>query len=561
MLKTGTVIDGKYKILNEIGHGGMSTVYLAINEKANKSWAVKEIRRKNNRHFETLRQSMIVETNLLKRLSHPNLPRIVDIIDNDEDFLIVMDYIDGNTLERLIEDEGAQPQNKVADWALQLCDVLGYLHSQAVPVIYRDMKPSNIMLKADGSIMLIDFGTAREYKDTGGADTAYLGTRGYAAPEQFGGMGQTDARTDIYCLGATMYHLLTAHNPSEPPYEMYPITKWKPELSDGLEKIILKCTQKNPDNRYQSIDELAYALKNYTAFETDIQKSFKRKLSIFAALSCAAAACALAAAGFCIAAKLELNAEYRALLEKALNSAGRESVQCGLCMEAVRLAPQRAQAYRIFCDAAAYDGVFTPAEERILLDINASDGKYLEKFKKNDKKGYADFCYEIGKLYRHYFDEGTGRSSKSNALPWFETAALCYGNDKSYEAEYNKCLAYIESEELAQKAAALQIEGNDEGMYQRYWDSLAKIKALDIQKPENAYVTLDIDRELISCITEYAGYFSGDGVSGEELLGMLDKIENEVENFTADDEMQRVAVLDIKKGLYAARKRVSAFYD
>ena len=188
MLKTGTVIDGKYKILNEIGHGGMSTVYLAINEKANKSWAVKEIRRKNNRHFEMLRQSMIVETNLLKRLSHPNLPRIVDIIDNDEDFLIVMDYIDGNTLERLIEDEGAQPQSKVVDWALQLCDVLGYLHSQAVPVIYRDMKPSNIMLKADGGIMLIDFGTAREYKDTGGADTAYLGTRGYAAPEQFGGM-------------------------------------------------------------------------------------------------------------------------------------------------------------------------------------------------------------------------------------------------------------------------------------------------------------------------------------------------------------------------------------
>ena len=238
MLKIGSVVDGKYKILNEIGHGGMSNVYLAINEKANKPWAVKEVRKSLNRDFDLLRQSLIRETDLLKKLHHPNLPSIVDVIDSDENFLIVMDYIEGNTLETLLAEEGAQPQERVADWALQLCDVLDYLHTRRAPVIYRDLKPSNIMLKSDGSVVLIDFGTAREYKEQNTADTCCLGTNGYAAPEQFGGKGQTDARTDLYCLGTTLYHLVTGHNPSEPPYELYPITRWNPKLSTGLERII-----------------------------------------------------------------------------------------------------------------------------------------------------------------------------------------------------------------------------------------------------------------------------------------------------------------------------------
>lgn len=112
------------------------------------------------------------------------------------------------------------------------------------------------MLKPDGNVMLIDFGTAREFKYSSVADTTCLGTQGYAAPEQFGGHGQTDARTDIYCLGATMYHLVTGHNPATPPYEMYPIRQWNPMLSSGLEEIILKCTQRNPEDRYQSCAEL-----------------------------------------------------------------------------------------------------------------------------------------------------------------------------------------------------------------------------------------------------------------------------------------------------------------
>ena len=164
MIEIGSLVDGKYRILSEIGHGGMSVVYMAINEKANKTWAIKEIRRTGTQDFEVVKQGLIVETDMLKNLNHPNLPSIIDVIEDDDTFLIVMDYIEGNPLSKSLEEYGAQPQELVVEWAKQLCDVLGYLHSRNPAIIYRDMKPSNVMLKPDGNVTLIDFGTAREFK-------------------------------------------------------------------------------------------------------------------------------------------------------------------------------------------------------------------------------------------------------------------------------------------------------------------------------------------------------------------------------------------------------------
>ena len=166
-----------------IGKGGMSVVYLAMNERANKQWAIKEVRKDGVKHFGVVRQGLIAETNLLKRLKHKNLPSIVDVIDEGDTFLIVMDYIEGVPLSNLLE-EGKRSQEEVVDWAKQLCDVLQYLHSQNPPIVYRDMKPSNIMLKPDGTVILIDFGTARTFKHDKIEDTTCLGTVGYAAPEQ-----------------------------------------------------------------------------------------------------------------------------------------------------------------------------------------------------------------------------------------------------------------------------------------------------------------------------------------------------------------------------------------
>lgn len=285
MLEIGSLLDGKYKILNKIGQGGMSVVYLAMNEKANKQWAIKEMRKEKNKNYEIMKQSLITETNLLKELKHPYLPSIADIIESDDTIIIVMDYVEGRPLSDILTEEVTIEEDKVADYAIQLCDVLDYLHSQKPPIIYRDLKPANIMLRPDGKITLIDFGTARKYNYDSVSDTTCLGTIGYAAPEQFAGetLRQTDARTDIYNLGATMYHLLTGVNPSEPPYELYPIRRWDESLSNGLEKIILRATRKDPDKRFNDCKEMSYALQHFRDLDDSYIATQKKKIFLFAA--------------------------------------------------------------------------------------------------------------------------------------------------------------------------------------------------------------------------------------------------------------------------------------
>lgn len=278
----GQIIDGKYEILREIGRGGMSVVYLAMDKRLNKQWAIKEFRKdKDDENRRIALESLLKEANLMKKLDHPTLPRIVDIIDDSKTVYIVMDYIEGESLNKVLDAYGAQPQETVIEWAKQLSEVLDYLHTRVPPVIYRDMKPANIMLKPDGTIRLIDFGIAREYKKGKAGDTTSIGTRGYAAPEQFGDKGQTDARTDIYSLGVTLYHLVTGKNPAEPPYEIYPIRHWNANLSSGLEWLIQKCTQLNPNDRFQSCAEVTYVLENLEKFESAYKSKQKKKINLF----------------------------------------------------------------------------------------------------------------------------------------------------------------------------------------------------------------------------------------------------------------------------------------
>ena len=140
---------------------------------------------------------------------HPGIAGIVDVIEQKESQLIVMDYVEGHSLDQVLEEQGVCSEREVLDIGIQLCEVLEYLHTRKPPVIYRDLKPSNVMKKPDGKLVLIDFGAAREYRRYSDGDTVLLGTRGYAAPEQYESQGQTDARTYIYSLGAVSYtHLI-----------------------------------------------------------------------------------------------------------------------------------------------------------------------------------------------------------------------------------------------------------------------------------------------------------------------------------------------------------------
>jgi len=281
LIKIGTIIDERYEILKEIGRGGMSIVYLAMDNRLKKSLVVKDIRKRAESDNEMLVNSLVVEANMLKRLDHGALPRIYDVIDRQGEIYVVMDYIEGESLKEKLNRERTAAPNEVIDWAKQLSDVLGYLHTRKPnPIIYRDMKPDNIMLTPEGKIKLIDFGIAREFKNENTTDTTNLGTKGYAAPEQLSGK-QTDTRTDIYSLGLTLYYLVTGKTLSDPPYELRPIRTWNPSLPEGLEHIIAKCTQAEPGNRYQSCEELAYDLQNINKLTQGYKRKLYKKLAVF----------------------------------------------------------------------------------------------------------------------------------------------------------------------------------------------------------------------------------------------------------------------------------------
>jgi serine/threonine protein kinase len=253
-----TQVVGKYHIMKEIGRGGMSVVSLGLDQDTNKLRAIKVVDKAGRDEYKTgvVINSAISEASILKALENEYLPKIYDIIETGKYIYVVMEYIEGESLKEVLSRGEVLSESNVIKWGMQLCEVLDYLHSQNPPIIYRDMKPSNVMLQPDGNIKLIDFGIAREYKEENTSDTTSLGTRGYAAPEQYYDDSQSDVRTDIYNLGATMYHLVTGHYPSKFPYAIQTIQNRSFGLSIGLEMIIAKCTNPDPNERYQNVKNL-----------------------------------------------------------------------------------------------------------------------------------------------------------------------------------------------------------------------------------------------------------------------------------------------------------------
>ena len=524
MLEIGSIVDGKYKILNVVGKGGMSVVYLAMNERANKQWAIKEVRKDGVQNFEVVKQNLIVETELLKKFNHPNLPSIIDVIDGDGTFLIVMDYIEGNPLSKALETSGAQAQEDVIEWSKQLCDVLGYLHSRKPPIIYRDMKPSNVMLKPDGNVMLIDFGTAREFKSNSVADTTCLGTQGYAAPEQFGGQGQTDARTDIYCLGATMYHLVTGHNPCTPPYEMYPIRQWNPSLSSGLEEIILKCTQRNPDDRYQSCAELLYALDHYQDLDIENKKVQSFKWKIFLASLIMTVVMLFGTIGFSIARSLETASTYESYVNHAKNAQSAEEY-----IKAIETEPDRIEAYTGLLELYINDKNLSKEEYDTLVSVM---DEYEDVIRNSNPEVFADeFEYPLGKNLFFAYNNGVDQIRGINAsAKWLKDVAQNSSNEKYRTRSdiISKIGCYYSKEKdsgTSGQLVARDVDGEESISAGEYWQDLMAIAEPDLAKTETSDIALCVYKFVAIELQNKIDWFLERDVTNDAFQNALDLLE------------------------------------
>ncbi len=284
-LPIGYMLRGRYRILRVIGGGGMGAVYKSEDAKNSSTpVAVKEMRtdleiqgaRHNDpaedertREKEERRQLLEAfrrEAQILTDLRHRNLPRVTDFFTEGGRPYLVMELVPGESLEKKLDRMHGQPmdEGEVLEYGIQLCEVLQFLHTQDPPIIFRDVKPANIMIMPGGQTKLIDFGIARTYKEGKRRDTMSMGTAAYAPFEQFG-KGQTDARSDVYSLAATMYHLLTGRPPT-PATTPGVLRDFNPALTRPTEQLIIRAMSRDMDTRPQSA----------AAFEAELRRCLGR---------------------------------------------------------------------------------------------------------------------------------------------------------------------------------------------------------------------------------------------------------------------------------------------
>lgn len=412
-------LDERHEVLKLVDTGGTSQVFLVQDRKLNCQWAVKKIKK----HSKTISNIMVTaEVNVLKSLNHPALPRIIDIQEDNEYFYIVMDYIQGENLRTILRADGAQPQDTVVAWGVALCDVLSYLHKNGI--IYRDMKPSNIMLTPEGQIKLIDFGVARTYNPNATEDTISLGTEGYAAPEQYEGHGQSDARTDVFGVGVTLFQLLTNINPATYSENLFSIRLANPSLSSGLDRIIIKCTNKSKERRYQSAEELKQALLHYKDY--DIENVKRRKKAKRRGI-----ACFVMAGLFFVASgttfflnKQQTDTRYEALIAESQNKTKLE--------EAIKLKPSDSRAYIALLDS--YGEEFDPNEAS---EFSHSFAEHQSEIKNRDEVS----MYAGEKILSSYTEDSL-RGKLLIAEPYFKSVSEKYERYPAANAYVNLASFY-----------------------------------------------------------------------------------------------------------------------
>lgn len=509
-------LDARHEVLKLIDTGGTSQVFLVQDRKLNCQWAVKKTKKRSKAI-----NTVMAEVNVLKSLNHPALPRIVDIKEDDDYFYIVMDYIQGENLRTILRADGPQDQDTVVSWGVKICDVLTYLHKNGI--IYRDMKPSNIMLTPDGQIKLIDFGIARNYDPNSKEDTISLGTEGYAAPEQYEGQGQSDARTDVFGVGVTLFQLLTDINPATYSENLFSIRLANPALSSGLDKIIIKATNKSKERRYQSAEELKQALLHYRDFDIENVKKKKRAKRRSIALFICSGIFFLLSGLFFFLNHQQTDNKYEALVAETQNK--------DKLIEAINLKPSESKAYVSLLDY--YGEEFDPNE--------ASEFSHVFAEHQGEIKNKDEVSMYAGEKILSSYTEDSLRSKLLISEPYFKAVS------KDYE-RYPAAHAYTElakfyKDFIMQSDSSLIKEASKDD----YASLLSNMKEIinsvsDYKGTEQKNLLLTTCELSLNLIDEQSLSMKEQGISEAELRNMVALIE---ENVAAVD--PKVEVTKAKK--------------
>ncbi len=342
MLAVNEIFNQKYRIIKSVGHGGMGTVYLSVDVSNQTTWAIKEelITERN-------KSLLFSEAEIMARVSHPAFPRFLSKIELNGFLYIIMEYVEGMTLGDIIEEKSVIEEPKVIDWFKQACLALQYLHGLKTPIVYRDFKPSNIMLDTNGRIRIIDLGIALEYRGDGAKAEIAVLTKGYAAPEQYNKRYKLDERTDIYALAVTMHYMITGKNPNTPPYEFEPVRKLQKNTSRAIERILKKCLQPNPDKRYANVGLLLNDLNRIDEMQKQLVSRIKKQR--IAASSILGMIIVIAVVIYAIILNVQMKTieKYYSYLEQATGANTLEEAQAAASL-AIDISPENPDAYIVY---------------------------------------------------------------------------------------------------------------------------------------------------------------------------------------------------------------------
>lgn len=551
MAKVGAILDDRYEIVRVVGAGNMGAVYKAEDIKLNKSWAVKEVIKKPNDEDSIFcANGLRREAELMKAFDHPRIPRIVSIIENEKELQVVMDFMEGLSLDKILEECGPLPSSIVAQIGIQMCEALSYLHDKHA-VIYRDMKPPNIMLTNPESLpenfkafstlsakeqkekaskltaMLFDFGVASKVGSVSGLTPAY------APPEN---PQDADHRFDIYSLGATMFHLVTGYVPPEGKRPR-PITEFENKvgirMSTGLERIILKCTSENPDDRYANCDDLKRDLENYTNFDESAVRKLRRREKLFLVSAILTAVCLLGAfAGRGIYIQKN-DATYDSNIAKAERE-NDEATSESYYIEAVGCDPSDTRAYEGLIELYKKDASFDVDESKTLAQQVQPN---LDGVKDRSVDDYLQLCYDIGHLYWFYYDYGDSSDQQitrmTSALRWFEMVQETCEEENITFAKNTAVNLYCEIGNFYNEHTNKVNEAEDAGTYAALWSTLESFVSYLEEGNDQELMQWESYKLVVYALENFMAKFHSDGVSAERVQTLCEVVRADVESLDA----------------------------
>ena len=632
-LQAGEILQERYEIISMIGEGASAEVYKVWDDRLESFWALKVFSYSDRQSAGKDVQRFYAEADLLKRLQHPAIPKIIDIFEctfdqslvsgkeddcfdrqqvfrernltgNEErltgkcpvgaekaeseeitagrqcgyEICLVMDLLQGMSLENILRQRQSYSVGDILDWGIQLCDILSYLHGQSPPLIYRDMKPGHVIVGSDGQLHLLDLGIVRSYTAGKEADTEALGTRGYAAPEQYGS-GQTDCRTDIFGLGMTLWELLEkCPQKSEAEEETHKSKVRGRELRQyggeriaakeekachknylqndekkkNLRRILCKCTEPNPKKRYQSCRTLKAALQSCRgekAWKLHILKFHELKYHksyVLAGILVLFFICFLGNILFQGTSTFMKRRSYCQLIRFSGSESTEEKMK--KCEEAILLQPEDLQAYQTLLSVFEEKGLFGAAESAEITALIEENREVLQK-----EEGFDDLLFRVGQMYIYLFkdEEQDLQERLQLAYPWFAEVREKYAEAESFAglAEYVRDYVFTGMKE----------EQPDEAAYRALLKDLESFAEEEWPQETNAYGRLltaqEISRLLYSqsagmqlCaidpveeITLLQTIFrkvEGEAVTREDCLSLQQETLEEIKGFIA--ELQKI---------------------